>query len=761
MLRRTSRSLGADRRRRAAWQLGWLFVAVISLSGGPRAIATADEPQTSSQPSLWSLAIPVRPPVPSANEAAPSNPIDAFLACKLQERGLTAAPQADLLTLIRRVYFDLVGLPPAPEQIDTFLADKAPGAYERLIDELLASPHYGERWGRHWLDAARYADSGGYETDIYYRNAWRYRDYVVKSFNDDKPYDAFVQEQLAGDELWPDNLDLDGNYMMAPEKLRHLEAHVGTGLFALGPQIHESNMDARKLEYERLADWVDTTGSMFLGMTIGCARCHDHKFDPITQRDYFGLQAIFAGSAETEIPLINGMEIADFKQHYPKVLAIDEARKAYRLFEKKVAGREMTRPERDQQRQLLEAIARAVLALPEAAFSVPNDRWDGLMEVPTASVLGHQRRELVPPVHLLQRGDVRRPKETVGPEIPAALAVATATLPALEGPFGSRKHLALWLTKPDHPLTARVLVNRLWQWHFGQGLVSTPNDFGNMGQAPTHPELLDWLACEFVSPELSIHSVPTMQDSGLKSQAWSIKRMHRLIMLSEAYRRDSRFASAENLRADPENRLLWRMNRRRLEAESLWDAIHSAAGTLNLKLGGRPVVPPVADDEIAALRDRWHWPVSADPADHNRRGMYILVRRNFRFPMFEVFDAPVNSVSCPARDVTTVAPQALWFMNNATMFRQAQELAARLVRESGNDSQTWIERAWAITLSRPPTAAEQQEAVRLIESLSTAAPAAGLESPPAALAKLPPQWGAALAKFCLALFNLNEFVFID
>jgi hypothetical protein len=349
----------------------------------------------------------------------------------------------------------------------------------------------------------------------------------------------------------------------------------------------------------------------------------------------------------------------------------------------------------------------------------------------------------------------------VDAHLPDALAAATNAQPALSGPFGSRKQLALWLTQPDHPLTARVLVNRLWQWHFGQGLVSTANDFGHMGQAPTHPELLDWLACELVSPQVNTQfSVPSTQSSG--PQPWRIKRMHKLIMLSEAYRRDSRFANDENLRADPENRLLWRMNRRRLEAEALWDAIHAAAGTLNLKLGGRPVMPPLAEDEIAALRDRWHWPVSADPADHNRRGMYIFVRRNFRFPMFEVFDAPVNSVSCPARDVTTVAPQALWFMNNATMFRQAQELAARLVRESANDSQTWIERAFAICLSRRPTESEQQEAVRLIDALSTATPAAAqLDQPPAALAKIPPQWAAALTKFCLALFNLNEFVFID
>ena len=483
----------------------------------------------------------------------------------------------------------------------------------------------------------------------------------------------------------------------------------------------------------------------------------------------------------SEIPLINAMEIADFKQHYPRILAVDEARRAYRLFEKKVAGRERTPEEKERARQLLEAIGSAVLDVPEAASSSPNDRWDGLLEIPAASVLGHERPELVPSVHLLQRGDVRRPKEPLFPRLPEALAAATATKPELPGPFGGRKQLALWLTRPDHPLTARVMVNRLWQWHFGQGLVSTPNDFGNMGQPPSHPALLDWLACEFVEPTLSTAGKTRRQGEGEtrkddaagtnkseirnpKSEIavpWSIKRMHKLIMLSQAYRRDGRFATERHLRDDPENRLLWRTNRRRLEAEALWDSLHAAAGTLNSKLGGRPVIPPVADDEIAALRDRWHWPVSADPAEHNRRGLYILVRRNFRFPMFEVFDAPVNSVSCPARDVTTVAPQALWFLNNKVLLQQAHELAGRVVRDAGDAPAECVKRAWMLALARPPTAREQQEALKLIDSLAANSSTPALDNLPEALSKLPPLKAAALANFCLALFNLNEFAFVD
>jgi hypothetical protein len=506
---------------------------------------------------------------------------------------------------------------------------------------LLASPHYGERWGRHWLDVARYADSGGYETDMYFRNAWRYRDWVVKSFNDDKPYDRFVQEQIAGDELWPDDLALAGSYVMPKEKLEHLDARIGTGLYTLGPQIHESNMDARKLDYERLTDWADTTGSVFLGLTLACARCHDHKFDPISQRDYYGLQAVFAGSKEVEIPLINGMEIADFKQHYPRIVAVDEARQAYRLFEKKVAGRKLSAEEEEEQRRLRDKIAAAVLELPEAGASTPNDRFDGLMEIPTASVLGHVEPPLVPAVHILHRGDLDRPKRRASPDIPAVLRAATKYREPLGGPLTSRKQLALWLTSPDHPLTARVMVNRIWQWHFGAGLVATCNDFGKMGQPPSHPQLLDWLARRFIE------------------HGYSVKHMHRLIMLTDVYRRASTYADPQNLAKDADNRYLWRAPRRRLEAETLWDFIHATAGTLNLSLGGRPVVPELAEDEMSALREPWQWTVSADPRQHTRRGLYVLARRNFRFPMFEVVDSPVNSVSSPRRDVTIVTPQTL------------------------------------------------------------------------------------------------------
>ncbi len=711
----------------------------------PATTALLSAPVQGPRDPLWAFR-PVRDPQPPQTRASTESRsiIDRFLLAKIEERGLTSAPSADKLTLARRVYFDLIGLPPPIEEIDKFVNDPSADALAQMIDKLMATPQYGERWGRHWLDVARYADSGGYETDMYFRNAWRYRDYVVKSFNDDKPYNRFVQEQIAGDEIWPDDLSLAGSYVMPKEKIEHLEARIGTGLYALGPQIHESNMDAKKLDYERMTDWADTTGSVFLGLTLGCARCHDHKFDPLSQRDYYGLQAVFSGSKEVDLPLVNGMEIADFKQFYPRILAVDEARRAYRLFEQKVAGRKLTPDEEKQKAALRDNIAAGVLALPDAAGSSPGDRFDGLMEIPTATVLGHVDTALVPAVSILNRGDLDRPKRNVGPDIPAILREATAYRDPLGGTATSRKQLALWLTAPDHPLTARVMVNRVWQWHFGAGLVATPNDFGKMGLAPSHPELLDWLARRFV-------------ESG-----WSIKQLHRTIMLSDAYQRSSAYATPENLARDADNRYLWRMNRRRLEAEALWDFVHAAAGTLNLKLGGRPVVPVLADDEISALREPWQWTVSADPKEHTRRGLYIIVRRNFRFPMFEVFDVPVNSVSSPRRDVTIVAPQTLWSLNNRRALVQAQEFAGRVVCEAGSDPATFTVRAWQIALGRQPGETEKIAAVRLIEQLAAdPAPAAALENPPAELAKLPPQQAAALAKLCLAVFNLNEFVFVD
>lgn len=718
----------------------FLILIVLTVWG----IAAADEKRELQ----WAFCKPTRPQPPvldSPNHAdRVRNPIDQFVIRELEKAGLESASPADPVVLIRRAYFDLLGLPPTPEQVDEFANDHSLDAWAKLIDRLLESKQYGERWARHWLDVARYADSGGYETDIYYPDAWRYRDYVVKSFNDDKPYDTFVQEQIAGDELWPDNLDLDPRkvYVIPDEKLRHLEARVATGFYTLGPRVHESALDAKRLAYETLTDWVDTTASAFMGLTLGCARCHDHKFDPFTQKDYFGLQAIFASAREVELPLWTTHHEADWRQSYPRVVAVDEARKAYRLFETQTKGQDLSAEQQARKQEFLAAIGQAVLKLPEKAAGQNAVDYVGLMHIPTANVLGREHPDLIKPVHVLERGELSRPLQQIQAALPAELASATGTVPELSKPFESRKQLALWLTRPDHPLTARVIVNRIWQWHFVRGIVETPNDFGNLGQPPSHPELLDWLATGFVA------------------DGWKIKNLHRLIMNSATYRQSSQSGSDRSLAIDPENRLLWRMNRRRLEGEALWDSVHASAGTLNLTIGGPPVVPALADDEIAALRDKWHWVVSADPAQHTRRGMYVLSRRNFKFPMFEDFDAPVNSLSCPIRDVTTVAPQALWGLNNKSVFRQAMQFAGRVVKEAGMESSAQVQRAWRIAFGRVPTVEESESAVRLLTAFEQDS-AKPLLDGPKSLEAISPARAVALSQLCLALFNLSEFAFID
>ena len=747
-----------------------------------------------SEPNWWSFRKLQRPAVPrSKNASLVRNPIDAFILAKLEEKGLKPAAPADERTLLRRAYYDLIGLPPTPEQVDRFLKDTSPDAFEKVIQELLASPRYGERWGRHWLDVARHADSAGFETDATYPYAYRYRDYVIKSFNDDKPYDRFVQEQIAGDELWPDDLELEGTFAIPYEKLEHMEARVGTGLYGTGPLVGESNMKPSKRLYETLTDWVDTTGSAFLGLTLGCARCHDHKFDPISQRDYFRMQAIFAASRPVRLPVVSPMSIVNRHEppNYLRLTALVESRNAYRTFEARVKERaglvtalkakfapdvvaafEIPEEKRTaQQQQLAAPLVKAVAEIKleehftdeeklererlqdqisDAVMKIPvrdlahSVNYDGLFDVPSAMVLAHVPPELIPDVYVLERGDLGREQSKAEPGLPAALSNGSEFEQADPNGLRHRKRLALWLTRPDHPLTARVMVNRIWQWQFGRGTVATSSDFGRQGAAPTHPELLDWLATEFVE------------------QGWSVKSMHRLIMSSYTYQMSSRFSDENNLRIDPENAYLWRMNRRRLEAEAVWDALHAVAGNLNLKMGGPPVAPPLTDPELGGLREKWQWVVNGDPAEHTRRAVYIRARRSFTFPTLDKFDLPDSGASCQRRDVTTVAPQALWLLNNQTAFRQAMQLADRLVRKHGAEPAAWVEGAWRLALGRRPSEEEKQQALALMDSLAAQGEWKQMpEEVPAALAKLEPARAAALAELCLSVFNLSEFLFVD
>jgi hypothetical protein len=604
-------------------------------------------------------------------------PIDQFVSAKLREQKLT--PPADLLDggdtdkrrLLRRVTFDLIGLPPTPEECDAFLADKSPDAFAKVVDRLLASSQYGERWGRHWLDVARYADTAGFEADYLYPNAWRYRDYVIRSFNSDKPFDRFIQEQVAGDELWPDDHDA-------------LDA---TGFYGIGPALSEAAlMPSNQLEYEWLTDAADTTGAAFLGITFGCARCHDHKYDPFTQRDYFGMQAIFAAS----------------DRPYPEKIRLNRIKALNGLLSDAPVPKEM-------------------LADPRCTLRVEDAK--------TGVRLFHRSDPLT--VHRLGRGEVTKPREEVCPALPQALLSPERPWTFEEVPSSQRRgRLAEWLTAADNPLTARVLVNRVWGWHFGQALVRTPNDFGVQGELPTHPELLDWLARDFI-------------DHG-----WSLKRLHREILLSRTYRMSSIHKATatgpDPQVVDPENRLLWHFPRKRLEGEAVRDTLLACAGNLNLKPFGPPVVPPLSSQELTGLFDaKGKWPVTADPAEHTRRSVYLLARRTFVYPLFAAFDPPAVMTSCPQRPRTIVPTQALTLLNSPLAREQAAAFARRLLRETGYKLEDAVARAWLLAFSRPGSEKEMARAQEFLRQRSSA----GKE--------------AALADLCLALFNANEFIYLD
>ncbi len=681
-----------------------------------------DTPAASAalEPAWWSLRKPIRPAPPELRNAAivPS-PVDRFILNKLEARGLKPAPGASKLTLIRRAAFDLTGLPPEPAQVAAFLKDDSPKAWENLIDRLLASPQYGEKWGRHWLDVIRYGDSSGYEGDLYYPNAWRYRDYVIKSFNTDKPYDQFVKEQIAGDEIWPNTLEFEGSYIMPAQKQIDLEHRLGTSLYTIGPMDPSSLLNGEQMRYERLTDMADTTASAFLGLTMGCARCHDHKFDPITQKDYFALQAIFAGSEPRDLA-IDVRKWQEFKKGQTKLLALEDLQDRISRLDQAARRRLQsggkqsasdlaafyTEGERAERERLLQSVAQVALKIPRAN--------------PAVTVLAHS--EIVPDIHLAIRGEFRNKGPVVKPGFPAVLSASPVLAEVPGQPLARRKALALWLTRPDHPLTARVMVNRIWQGHFGRGIVATPNDFGRQGDPPSHPELLDWLATEFVA------------------RNWSVKAMHRVIMNSEAYRRSSDLLPP-NSEKDPDNHLLWGANRRRLDAEGVRDAILATAGTLNRKGGGPPVIPPLSDEEIGALEDASQWPASHDPAAAAQRSVYLYVKRGFRIPMLETFDMPDASFSSAHRDSTNVAPQALALLNNDFVYRQAQAFASRLSRESA-DPAVQAASGWRLALGREPTPAELQKAVAILSR--------GAFQP-----------GQPLLGFCLMLFNLNEFLYVD
>ena len=674
-------------------------------------------------PVWWSFKKVLRPPVPPAkNSQAVQNPVDAFIQARLEQNGLLPAPEADRRTLVRRAYFDLHGLPPTAEQTDEFVNDHSADAYAKLVDRLLASPRYGERWGRAWLDLVRYADTSGFETDHFFTTAWRYRDYVIGSFNSDKPYTTFVQEQIAADEIWPMNMDLEGTSKLPKPKEDNVNRRIGTSLFTLGAFPIEFTYYGDQFRAEWQADAVDTVGAAFLGLTVGCARCHDHKFDPISQRDYYSLSAIFAGSAEREIPLVSLFDVQTASRNTPLLAqalalkqmargsgrggrgrpAVDEGdqQQADADIAPLPRGRGAASPDRA---ALMQRLGEAFLAAPE--------------RYPTANVLGHE--EIVPDTYILAKGDFHSKGAKVEPGFISSLNKG----PAIEEPKGvlfvpqRRKALATWLTAPDQPLLARVMVNRIWRGHFGEGIVRTPNDFGRQGDAPTHPELLDWLAAEFAD------------------RGWSMKQIHRLIMLSNTYRAASA-GDAQSMQKDPENRYFSRMNRRRLDGDSIRDTMLAVGGNLNLRMGGMGIIPPLTKEEILAARMPNLWPAHPDAAEHNRRSIYMQMKRSLTLPMLQIFDAPDTATSCPQRETSTVAPQALAMMNSEFSQAQAEQFAARIRKTSGEDPVALVNTAWRIAFGREPSDKERSTALEYLQRNS-------------------------LPRLCLLMFNMSEMIYVD
>lgn len=685
----------------------------------------------------WAFQKPVRPPVPALNDPWIDNPVDAFILQALREKKLGPSPPLDKTRLIRRLTLDLTGLPPSPTEVQAFVDDNSPGAYEKLVDRLLSSPHYGERWAQRWLDVVRYADTNGYELDVYRPHAWRYRDYVVRSFNSGKPYDRFIREQIAGDELFPGDK----------------EALIATGFHRAGP-IHlvGGNQDEEMNRQEVLMEMTSAIGSVFMGVTVGCARCHNHKFDPILQADYYRLQGIFATTWGEDVDISTQEQRDSYRGAMAAWTArVDPIKKQITAIEKPY--REKLR---DAKKAKLPPELRAALDIPKEkrtpeqmriardAMSQIGLTWDEVVGAltledkerraalrkqvhaleleqpePLPSAYAVQNIGTAPRTHILKIGDPHHRLDPVEPGLPSVLAADNGNV--TEQTHGRRSALANWLADAEHPLTARVMANRIWQVRMGAGLVRTPNDFGVLGERPTNRALLDWLATEFVA------------------QKWSVKALDRIIVLSNAYRQSSSDDPTKSS-IDAENKLYWRAHKRRLEAEAIRDNVLAVTGKLNARLGGKPVRVPIEQEiyDIIFTEDEPDnlWPLLPDEREHHRRSLYLLNKRTVRLPMMANFDQPDAMTSCPVRPSSTHALQALSLMNSDFMHGQAKAFAERLETECPKDSSCRVDRAYRLALARPPQPAE----IAMAEQFFTA--------------------GGMLADFCLALLNRNEFVYL-
>ena len=694
------------------------------------ASAFAADLRSTKGSSAWPFTPLVAPSIPKVNSTAwGRNAIDAFILAKLESKGIEPAPLVSRRVLLRRLFFDLVGMPPTPAEMDQFLQDSRSddAAYDDFVDKLLGDPRYGERWGRHWLDLVRYADSGGGGLDYAMPHMWRYRDYVIRAFNQDRPYDRFIREQLAGD---------------ASSYAKYgAEGKIGLGFLRAGVFIEGSGEELRR---DLLIDIVNTTGSVFLGVSLGCARCHDHKYDPIPTRDYYGIEAFFAPVSIEAIALPftsdeNPKELEQRDKTWRETIDLreKEEKRIKEEYRKRVVEARILQSPQDlkdlavpvSDAELGREVGRGILFSKQerdlyrlmgrqtARFANPNhaDLYKP-MAFSASESLG-ATNPIAPTTFVLKGGNMNALGEAVQPSFLSA-AAGDKSQPDLRGfPETRRKLLAEWIASPGNPLTARVMVNRIWQHHFGEGLVPTPSDFGINGGKTLHPELIDWLATQFI-------------ESG-----WSMKAMHRLMVRSTLYRmgrQNPRAAEFEKL--DPERRLLWQLPAVRLESEALRDSILAVSGSLNPARGGPPFFPQV-DDELMKRASTWWEP--SPKAEQNRRSVYMLQQRSLVFPMMTAFDGVNLNESCSTRSVTTVAPQALSLMNGKFVHDQSEAMAERIRREAGSHPVEQVERAFRLALQRPPAENEKSRALAFLGK------------------------GSSLANLSLVLFNLNEFAYVE
>jgi mono/diheme cytochrome c family protein len=750
----------------------WIDSGASTLRAEPETLAIGEEVFTEEERQHWAFLPIAKPEIPNvACSELVRTPIDAFLLTKLEDTGLSFSPEADRETLLRRVHLDLTGLPPSVVAIDSFLADESPEAWSRVVDELLSSPAYGERWARHWLDVAGYADSDGYTTkDTERKWAWKYRDYVIRALNADKPWNQFLVEQLAGDELLtPPFQDLN------PEQADQL---IATGFLRMCPDgTADGSVDQNVARNDVMAEAIKVASTSLLGLTVGCAQCHDHRYDPVSQSDYYRLRAIFEPAYDVQnwrVP--NGRLVSLWSAETRKAAESVDAELAEvarnrndeldkivnDTFERELqklpadqqplarAARESAKDKRTPEQQLLIKQypflnvdrGSVYLYLPDRLNGF-NKKWDALTEetkkkrpaddlvMCLSEVVGK-----VPVTRLFARGDYQQPREEITPGELTILNPENTDIPANSPELpttGRRLNYARHLTNGQHPLVARVLVNRFWLHHFGKGLVSTPADFGIKGERPSHPELLDWMARDFM-------------DKG-----WTLKRLHRMIVTSTAYRQSS-VHRPELDEIDGDNRLLGRMNVRRLEAETMRDAVLALSGKLIDKPFGPPV--PVSPDDVGQIvlavdtRDSAGRPTSNVEAlgdDEFRRSIYVQMRRSMPLGVLEPFDMPQMTPNCEKRAVSTAAPQSLLMMNNSFVIQQADVLAQCIREKAGDDLAAQVTLAWRSVFSRTPSETDVQEGIDFLTVPNAT----------------PEEQSAALGHFCQALLSSNRFLYVD